>query len=346
MKRTYLLLILCVAFCGLKAQSDVDTLRLSTYLLQVEDSSRCMGSIAIMKDGKCIFTRRLGKNLVEKDRKVSKPLYRVGSITKMFTAVLIYRQVEKGTMSLDDKLADYFPEVPRAKDITLYQLLEHTAGLGNYILKDDSIYTWTFSPVSHEDIMKDIVRQGLLYEPGKDFKYSNSGYYLLARILEKKLGKPYTDIVEESIIKPLGLKHTHSGIVAAPDVLLPYNKNELGEWVEVPDFYFPNVSGVGDIASTPEDINLFLHSLFAGKLISPKHLQIMKPYGTDRWGRGMMCMPYQEHVYCGHTGDTFGIHSLGVYNEKEDVSIAVNINGATFPFNEFLLGIFKSLYGE
>lgn len=207
-------------------------------------------------------------------------------------------------------------------------------------------YSWMFSEVSNSDIMEEIIRQGILYEPGTDFKYSNSGYYLLANILRKIHKKAYFEILDEEIIRPLGLLVSASGIISDSDEALPYEKNAAGEWVEVPDFYFLNVMGVGDILSSPENINLFLHALFTGKLISKEHLQIMKPYGDDRHGRGMMYMPYHEHKYYGHTGDTFGVHSIGVYNEQEDISIAVSVNGSTIPFSEFLLGIFDSIYGK
>lgn len=346
--KQFLLLLLCsIASLGVNAQSDVDTIRLSDYLSGIEKSGQCIGSLSIMKDGESIYARRLGKSLIAKEQALDSPLYRIGSISKMFTAVLIYQQVEKGKLKLDNKLSDYFPEVPRAEDITIYQLLEHSAGLGNYAMKNDSSYTWMFSEVSHNDIMKEIIRQGVLYEPGKGFKYSNTGYYLLANILVKIARKPYSEIVEESIIRPLKLNETHSGIIHAANIASPFEKNEAGEWVEVPDFYFPNVIGVGELASTPGDINRFLHALFSGKLISSEHLQqTMKPFGTDRHGRGMMYMPYHEHNFYGHTGDTFGVHSIGVYNEQDGISIAVNMNGGTIPFSDFLLGIFNSIYWE
>lgn len=138
-----------------------------------------------------------------------------------------------------------------------------------------------------------------------------------------------------------------SGIIYDTDIATPYQKNEAGDWAEVPDFYFPNVMGVGDLVSNPKEINRFLHGLFSGKLISSEHLQqTMKPYGTDRHGRGMMYMPYNEHQFYGHTGDTFGVHSIGVYDEQNRISIAVNMNGGTISFSDFLLGIFKSIYEE
>lgn len=345
MKQYCILLLLCIASQCMKAQQNIDTLQLSDYLSKIE--GQVIGSLTVMKDGKPVFARRLGKNLIPKEQAIESPLYRIGSISKMFTAVLIYQQVEKGLLKLDDKLSHYFPEVPRAEDITIYQLLEHSAGLGNYIMKNDSSYTWMLSEVSHEDIMKEIIRQGLLYEPGKGFKYSNSGYFLLANILEKIVGKSYPQIVEEAVFHPLKLQNTYSGIINATEIVTPYQKNEAGEWIEVPDFYFPNVIGVGELASTPEDINHFLHALFSGKLISVEHLQkIMKPFGTDRHGRGMMYMPYQEHNFYGHTGDTFGVHSIGVYNEQDGISIAVNMNGGTISFADFLLGVFSSIYKD
>lgn len=264
----------------------------------------------------------------------------------MFTAVLIYRQIGKERLKLNDKLSDYFPEIPRAEEITISQLLEHSAGLGNYIMKNDSSYHWMLSCVSDADIMKEIIRQGILYEPGTGSKYSNSGYYLLAKILGKIHQKPYSEILYAEVLCPLGLSGSFTGLLEHANEVRPYQKNAAGEWVEIPDFYFPNVSGVGDLLSSPKDINHFLSALFSGKLISQEHLQIMKPYGENRYGRGMMYMPYHEHKYYGHTGDTFGVHSICIYNEQEDISIAVCVNGATIPFSELLLGIFDSIYGK
>lgn len=345
MKQYCILLLLCIASQCMKAQQNIDTLQLSDYLSKIE--GQVIGSLSVMKDGKSVFTRRLGKNLIPQEQAIGLPLYRVGSISKMFTAVLIYQQVEKGLLKLDDKLSHYFPEVPRAEDITIYQLLEHSAGLGNYLMQNDSSYTWMLSEVSHEDIMKEIISQGILYEPGKGFKYSNTGYYLLANILEKITKKPYPEIIQEAIIDPLKLQNTHSGIINAADIVTPFEKNEAGEWVEVADFYFPNVIGVGELASTPEDINRFLYALFSGKLISNEHLQkTMKPFGTDHHGRGMMYMPYNKHNFYGHTGDTFGVHSMGVYNEQDGVAIAVNMNGGTIPFTDFLQEVFSNIYKE
>lgn len=108
MKRYLLLLCLCLSFVYLKAQSNIDTLRLSDYLSTIEQNGQCIGSLAIMKDGKNIYTRRLGKDLLRNKQEIEYPLYRVGSITKMFTAVLIYQEIEKGRLKLEDKLSDYF----------------------------------------------------------------------------------------------------------------------------------------------------------------------------------------------------------------------------------------------
>lgn len=144
MKRYLLLLFFSLALVYLKAQSSVDTLRLSDYLSKIEQNGQCIGSLAIMKDGKNIYARRLGKDLLRNKQEIEYPLYRVGSITKMFTAVLIYQEIEKGRLKLEDKLSDYFPEIPRAGDITIYQLLEHTAGLGDYVMKNGT-YSWMLS---------------------------------------------------------------------------------------------------------------------------------------------------------------------------------------------------------
>lgn len=122
------------------------------------------------------------------------------------------------------------------------------------------------------DTILSVIRHGKpLFEPGTDMRYSNSGFYLLTKIIEKCYKKPYAKIVEKEIVKPLKLKDFRS--------FDNYNNNYfrsykfIKEWIEVPDFYPQNIIGVGDILATPRDLNNFLEGLFAGKLLKKETLE-------------------------------------------------------------------------
>jgi D-alanyl-D-alanine carboxypeptidase len=101
----------------------------------------------------------------------------------MITAVLIFKLIEENKLHLEDKLSEFFPEIPNSNAITIKNLLEHTSGLGSYVVKDGEV--WVTEKASDQQIMDLIIQQGKSFEPGEKVAYSNSAYYLLTKILEK-----------------------------------------------------------------------------------------------------------------------------------------------------------------
>jgi D-alanyl-D-alanine carboxypeptidase len=316
------------------------------YISYMEQSNQLMGSVSISENGTEIINITFGeKNTSEEHAADTK--YTIGSITKLFTAVLLAKLYEEGKISLEESLSNYYPEIPNSEKITIRNMLNHTSGLMDYVIKNDSLYFWLLEPVSQKDVIDEIIRQDIEFQPGERMRYSNSSYYLLARILEKKYNKPYKQILSDVLTTPLGLKNTFGVDEKShhQNIAKSYGKKD-GEWVEMGEFYFPNVSGVGDIISTTSDLNTFLHALFSNQIITRSTIDLMLPEANDMFGMGIMKIPFYEHTGYGHGGDTYGTHSVATYNSDNNLSISYIINGENYPTNDFAICLLSIIYSK
>lgn len=348
MKRK-LLLALCMitgSTVNLQAQQNLNIKAVDSFISYIERNGRDIGSLSICKNGKEIYHRDFGQQAIPGMTFNKDTRYQIGSITKLFTAVMIFQLIEKGKLKPDDKLAAYFPDMPGAGDITLKNMLEHSSGLGDYVFKEDDAEWLTERKLSEQEILSEIKKQGLLFKPGEKVEYSNSAYYLLARILEKAHGKNYGKILEQCITKPYQLSKIES-VQANPGNVFKSYQYADGRWSEEKDFEFINALGVGDIVATTRDLNRFIELLFQHKILKKETLDQMKP-GTPKeyFGRGLMLIPFHEHISYGHGGDTKGTHSAVAYNEKDSVSCSFAINGERYGHNNFAIGFLSGLYGK
>lgn len=183
---------------------EIDIQKIDSFVSHIEDNNRGIGSVSIFKDGKEIYNRSFGQDKLENVDYNAETKYQIGSITKIFTANLLFELIENNKLHLDDKLSMFYPEIPNSDIITIKNLLEHSSGLGNFAVKNDSV-NWLTEKVDEIDIIEEIRRQGVSFQPGEKVKYSNSGYFFLARIAEKLFKQDYASIVEERIAKPLNL---------------------------------------------------------------------------------------------------------------------------------------------
>ncbi len=327
--------------------AQVNTQRLDSFMNHVAAHNKMMGAVAISKGGKVIFNKAIGQERIVDGKNVAatkNTRYRVGSITKMFTSVMVFQMEEEGKLSLDSKLATYFPEVPNADKITIGQLLNHHSGLHN--LTDDPAYiTWNTSAVSREDMLKKLAALSIDFEPGAKGQYSNSNYILLGFILEKVGGKPYADLLKERITGKIGLKNTSFG--GKPD---PKKHDALSysfdgkKWVarEVTDMSIPQ--GAGAIVSTPADLVTFETALFQGKLVGKASLEQMMDLKDD-YGMGVFRFPWGDSRWAwGHTGGIDGFSSMLSYFTDDSVCIALSSNGVNYSINEIMIGLLSIYY--
>ena len=322
---------------------EINTKKIDDFLNYMTDNKQSIGSISIFRNGKEIYQKNFGQNQLPNVKWNSDTRYQVGSISKLFTAIMLMQQVEKGKLNLSDKLSKYYPEIPNADKITIETMMNHTSGLGDYAGQH---YQWLFKkPVGDQAILDTIKAQGVEFQPGEKTRYSNSGYYLLSRILEKVAKKPYNVLLKENITSKANLKNTFSVLDNPTNVFKSY-ENQNGKWVEVEDFDFHNCIGLGDIVSTPNDLNLFINALFDGKFVKKETLDKMMPNPKKPldFGLGIMAVPFYNQVSFGHGGDTAGSHAITSYNTKEDYSVSMIINGEEYHHNEFGAGILSMIY--
>lgn len=320
---------------------DIHAEKLDDYISYIQKNNLDIGSISVFQKEKEVYFKSFGN--IEKQKTNRNTTYQIGSVTKLFTAVLIFKLIEQHKISLDDRLSKYFPDIKNADHITIKNLLEHSGGLNNYVKKDEKI-VWLKEPRSDQEIMQEITGQRILFSPGENVFYSNSGYYLLGKIIEKEFGKNYGDVLKEEITGPLQLSQTKSALQNPKQITGSYIF-EHDTWQPAKDFYFKNIVGVGDISSSTENLNRFINSLFTYKILSKETVDIMKPViGKETYGRGLMTFNFHAVNFYGNTGGTYGTNSILIFDEKTNISIALIINGERYPRNEFISDLVDIIY--
>ena len=309
-------------------------------LLEKED--KAMLAVAVRQNGKLIYESYSGLASSRENEKVNvNSIYRIGSISKIFTAVLVMQAVEQGKVSLDSKLNDFYSDIPNSDVITVRHLLSHRSGIFNFT--DDPAYagymTQTKSRLELINIIKSYESQ---FTPGSQHGYSNSNYVLLTMILEQVYKQDFSEIVENQIIKPLKLKNTYLGQSTR-------NKNEVssfayaGNWISAPVTDMSIPLGAGSMISNARDVTAFLTALFQHKLVSEKSLQEMKTLHQG-YGLGLMSFPFYDKNGYGHNGGIDGFTSNTAFIEEDDLAICVLSNGLNYNFNDVLIAVLSSHY--
>jgi D-alanyl-D-alanine carboxypeptidase len=302
------------------------------------DHNLAEGSLAISSFGKLVYQRSFGRDQTPQTE------YRIGSISKAFTAVLIYQLVDERRLSLGDKLQNFFPHLPNADRITIADLLGHRSGLANFT-NHTGFDDWKDKPRTHAELLALIQNQKSDFEPGARADYNNSNYLLLGYIVEQIAKENYKTVLGEKIIHKVHLDHTYYGerIGFQPGEAISY-RYENGVWKQDRAACLDNFGGAGAIISTPQDMLTFISSLFAGELISTESLAQMT---TIRDGYGQGLFPYGDanHAGYGHNGKTEGFGASLQYYPDSHMAIAYCTNGEVYPKAQILDRVFKICFG-
>jgi D-alanyl-D-alanine carboxypeptidase len=346
-----ILLVAALALGSLVSAQDLNTAKLDSLLDAIESNNKGMGSLAVSHAGKLIYTRAIGfsamlpagNTAAEEATK-----YRIGSITKMFTATLVFQAIEAGKLKLDTKLSTYFPKLPNAKKITIAQLLGHRSGLHNFT--DDSAYgTYMTVPKTQEEMLAIIAKTPADFEPDAKAAYSNSNYVVLGMILEKVCKQSYGAILDAQIVSKLGLKNTQLGSADADPRKKESRSFEWidGIWEATPQTAMSIPLGAGAILSTPSDLTEFIDALFAGRLVSQASLSEMKRM-QDGYGKGMFEYPLTSvgKIGYGHSGGIDGFSSMLLTIPQDQLTVAYCSNGGGYPIDEILEAVLKDFYGK
>jgi D-alanyl-D-alanine carboxypeptidase len=334
---------LIILFISVKIYSqNINKVRIDSLINNISANNQDLGAISIFKEGKEVYNKTFGEINLESLYKEKNLKYNIGSVSKLITATLIFKLIDEGKISLTDKLSYFIPDIPNSKNITIKNLLEHTSGLTNFIAKEKD-NQWLTKKVTEEEIFQEIKQQGTAFQPSEKVLYSNSAYYLLTKIVEKTYNLKYDRILESQIIRPLKLQNFASfNNPNYKNIALSY-RYENG-WEKVEDFYFGNVIGVGDIASTMYDTNIFISNLFANKMISKNSLMKMLPASGDYYGRGLINTSFGGNILYGHHGDTYGSHSIVLYDPQNKISISLVLNGERLSKDDFVSFLLNIIY--
>lgn len=317
----------------------IDKAKLDQLFDRLLENNKGMGSITIAKDGKVLYTRSFGYAQITETGK--KPLtedtkYRIGSITKTYTAVMIFQLVEEGRLKLGDHLDQFFPQIPNAGKITIAHILSHRSGIPDLTVESG----WRMQPRTHEEVLAAIAKGKPNFEPDSRHLYSNTGYVLLGYIVEKAGGKPYQEALKQRITSKIGLKDTYLGVGntnAGNNESLSYMY--LGTWKESPEIDFSVPAGAGAIVSTPTDMTRFIQALFDGKLVSGSSLDQMKTM-RDGEGMGMEPFSFSGKTLYGHTGGSNSSGAWLAYEPTEKLAMAYTTNAKIYPVKDIVAGVF------
>lgn len=304
-----------------------------------------MGNVALMHNGKLIYSRAIGYDDIE-SKKLSTvdSKYRIGSVSKTFTAVLIFKAIEDGKLTLDQTIENLFPKLKNSAQIRIADLLQHRSGIPNFT-KDKQFFSYHTELKSKQEMLNMILSYGSDFVPNSKGEYSNSNYFLLAYILEEIYGTPYEVLLKEKITTQLGLKYTYQGSKVSLSNNESYSYQFASGWEPLPETHMSITLGAGSIVSTASEVAAFLDALFNGRIISTGHVEKMQSMNSN-FGMGLVGYDLASRFGVGHRGTLDGYKSTAIYFPDDKVTLVVTSNGSNGNSNELFEDILKAYFDD
>ncbi|MEM9833105.1 MAG: serine hydrolase domain-containing protein [Bacteroidota bacterium] len=301
--------------------------RLDTLFQSYVDTSGFSGNILVADSSGVMYTKAIGyQDVAQKIPMQSNTAFYLASLSKHIHAMGILYLVDQGTLSLDDTLTQYLPDMPAADHITIQQLLTHTHGIPDYYNFMES-----FPPGLTNTEVLGAIREvdSLLFEPGTQFSYGNSGYTLLTTIATQVSGQRYADFMQETFFDPIGMTHTVIFDEKADNI--PNRAVAVNAQGEADNYQFRTVGG-GGIFSTAEDLYKWDRALNGNQFIRPETLQQayspvqLSDGSTHPYGFGWFTNE-QNPNFVYHTGELNGFRNyLGRWLDEQKLVIMLSNN--------------------
>lgn len=308
-----------------------DPKTLAPYLQEVRSADLWRGSWAVLQGEGEPITGQLGPAGANGQPADTQTRYRIGSISKLVTAVLVLQLVEQGQLRLEQPLHDFFPDRPELAGVSVEHLLRHRSGLGD--VKDSPNFDdWARQPRTPAELRERIASVPRPFAPGTRAAYNNSGFLWLHALLETAGRAPFAQQLRTRISAPLGLP---SLALAEPAQENSVSFTREGEaWRAVPVPTHPSVpGGAGAMVATPQDLVRFGRALAAGRLVSKPMLARMTQW-QDGFGLGAMPLPQGGPLAgqgWGHEGEIDGYRAVLIVLPKQETAVAVLGNGEHLP---------------
>lgn len=322
-----------------------DTQKLDSLLSLLEQNNKFMGSVAVSLNQKPIYQKSVGFASINKNKNANQSTkYRIGSISKMFTATLVLTAVEEEKLKLNQTIETYFPNIKNSDKITIKNLLNHSSGIHDFTSEKDYL-EWNTQAQSKEDLLLRISKGESEFETNEKSNYSNSNFVLLTFILEDIYKRPFSKLLNEKIINPLGLKNTYYGGKINIENNESNSYSFLGKWKIESETDLSIPQGAGAIVSNPTDLNIFIEQLFLGNIVSKQSLEKMETI-ENGYGFGMFNFSYLDELNFGHTGGIDGFRSFTIYFPQDKFAISMLSNGLNYSQKELLIAISNTFHHQ
>lgn len=316
----------------------VDKQSLDSLFHILSERDFAFGAAAVSRNGELAYQKVVGYARINEDGKTlssTETKYRIGSVTKTFTAVIIFQLIEEGKLRLDSRLAHYFPGIPNAQEISVSDMLYHRSGLANYT--DDQLYKpWKYKKISRSELLELLSQLKPNFNPNQRAEYSNTNFLLLSLIIEKICNKMYQEVLSQRILSKLSLEDTY--FEKAADSALKGSKSykyaDFG-WIQQPEDVAENHMGAGALVSTPDDLLKFIDALFTHKLINKQSLEKMT---SLRQGYGMGIFPFEFETgrAYGHEGRINEFYTTLIHFPRQNLSLAYCTNAIVYPRDDIV----------
>ena len=319
-----------------KTVDDALAKRIDAVMAEIYKPGEPGAAIIVRKDGKTIFRKGYGMADMELGVPVEPDMvFRLGSITKQFTAVSILILAEQGKLSLRDEITKVLPDFPtQGRTITIEHLLTHTSGLKSYTNLSEWLPLWRKDMTVREiiDLTKD---KPMEFAPGERWNYNNTGYVLLGAVIEKVSGLTHEDYVNKNIFGPLGMKHSYYGNSERiiPRRIPGYQMGKDG-FVNAPYLSMTQPYAAGSLLSSVDDLAIWNDAVFSGKLLKKEWLdKAFTPYplkngGSTGYGYGWFIANYQGHRFIEHGGGINGFSTYEMTLPEDHIFLAILTNSA------------------
>src|ERR1041385_5156343 len=326
-----ILALLLTSSCFAQDRISNESVTRMEQIVQSYAPGKFMGTVLVAQDGKVLLDKGYGSANLEWDiPNTPTTKFRLGSLTKQFTAASILLLEERGKLKIEDPVKKYMPDAPAAWDkITIFHLLTHTSGIPSFTGFAD-YRSREAEAITPEKLVEWFRDKPLEFEPGTKWNYSNSGYVLLGYLIEKISGQSYSDFVQQNIFTPLAMKDSgyDSNSAIIPHRAAGYTPGKNG-----PDNAgYVNMSvplSAGGLYSTTEDLLRWEQGLFGGKLLSPASLAKMTTPFKEDYAFGLGVSSQGGHKIIAHNGGIEGFNTDLAYYPDDKLVVVVlgNLNG-------------------
>lgn len=289
------------------------------------------GAVLVAKKGTILYNKAFGKA----DREwnidnASSTKFRIGSLTKQFTAACIMKLEEEGKLSVTDPLSKYIADYPKGDSVTIHMLLNHTSGIANYTSLEDFWKSTAYLQLKPDSFINVFKNKAYDFAPGSNWSYSNSNYYLLGIVIERVSGMSYSEYLYKNIISPAGLKNTD--IDRLDSVLLyrakGYYKRD-GVYRNAPYISMEGPWAAGALYSTTSDLYRWSDLLLHNKVVSASSVKKMATPYKANYGYGLMSDSLGDHPRILHNGGIPGFSSLLAYYPGDELYVVVISNNSS-----------------